>query len=160
MNLFLVCFNVFQFEKLLTFLSYSNLAVIMWITITICIQSTLKKKRQNTGHSAKPICFNVTMLNHAICRVMKAYFCTHLFAPSIYDLGWGRSSIPQQAHPAGGGGAGPSSGEVGNSPAEAGRGWEGCWWEREVTASIQSCCCSVLCTQLTQCNNTRERGIR
>lgn len=91
-------------------------------------------------------------------QLWKLIFCTHLFASSIYDLGWGRSSIPQQAHPAGGGGAGPSSGEVGNSPAEAGRGWEGCWWEREVTASIQNCCCSVLCTQLTQCNNTRERG--
>lgn len=54
----------------------------------------------------------------------------------VFDLcsGWSRSGLPEQTYPASGRGVGQSSGETGNSSAEAGGGWEGCRWEREVTS--------------------------
>ncbi len=51
--------------------------------------------------------------------------------------GWSRGGLSEQTYPAGGGGVGPSSGETGHGSAEAGGGWEGCWWEREVGSCEQ-----------------------
>ena len=65
----------------------------------------------------------------------------------VVFLGWGRCSFPEQTHPAGWGGVGPCSGASGHSSDQAGGGWEGCWWEREVgntqtpTQSTKKPCC-------------------
>lgn len=53
---------------------------------------------------------------------------------AIVSLGWGRGRFSEQTHPAGWGGVGPRSGASGHCPDQAGGGWEGCRWEREVSS--------------------------
>lgn len=54
--------------------------------------------------------------------------------PLCVAVGGGRCGIFEPQDPAGGGGAGPRTGETGHGPAETGGGWEGGRWEWKVSA--------------------------
>ena len=83
-------------------------------------------------------CFSLSFLP-VLSLPPPLFLCmAHTDSSSLPGTGWGGGGLPEQAYPAGWGGAGQSPGEAGHCSAEARGGREGCRWEREVRSTESS----------------------